>query len=99
MSQHKVMMSRQVNYRIVHCRCRIICVEVQLTIFKSACTNAPVRHTHLQKTKLITMDRTTETNMNMSSLVNHMILSTSTEETESVMVDNFMDEVETFMTF
>ena len=45
------------------------------------------------------MDRTTATNMNVSSLVNHTILGTTTEETESVMVDTFMDEVEAFMTF
>ena len=45
------------------------------------------------------MDRTTATNMNVSSLVNHTVHATKTEEAETAMVDTFMDEVETFMTF
>ena len=41
------------------------------------------------------VDRTTEINLNF--LVNHTN-GNKTEEAESVMVDNFMDEVETFIT-
>ena len=42
------------------------------------------------------MDKTTEINMNVSSFINHTI---TTEVVESVMVDTFMDKVETFITF
>ena len=40
------------------------------------------------------MERTTETNMNVSSLINHTMTIG-----ESVMVDNIMDEIETSITF
>ena len=45
---------------------------------------------------LSAMDRTTETNMNVTSLINNTI---TTEEAESVTAGNFMDDVETFVTF
>ena len=43
---------------------------------------------------LSAIDRTMETNMNVSSSINHTM-----KVKESVMVANFMDEVETFITF
>ena len=42
------------------------------------------------------MDITTKINKNVSSLINYTI---TTEKAGSVMVDTFMDEVETFITF
>ena len=48
----KVMIPWQVNHTTVHHACRNICVQVQITIFKSTCANVPARHTHLGKTRM-----------------------------------------------